>query len=225
MNQTPTETEVDDYPPISALNHLLYCERRCALLRVDGAWTENVHTLAGRLDHRRAHSTTDRTEPSGRTARGLRLVSHRLRLAGVADLVEFRQGLPGSSGVPFPVEYKQGRRRRWVNDDVQLCAQALCLEEMLGVAVGRGAIYHVKSRARREVAFSATLRAETEVAVTQLHAIIAAGRIPPAVLKPRCRGCSLRGVCLPEAFGNPARVERMVLDLFRADSSDPRSSS
>ena len=96
---------------------------------------------------------------------------------------------------------------------------------MLGVAVDRGAIYHVKSRARREVAFSAPLRAETEAAVGRLHAIVASGRVPPAVIKPRCRGCSLRGVCLPDAFGHPARVGRMVLDLFRADSSDPRSPS
>jgi len=220
----PMPNEIDDYAPISALNHLLYCDRRCALLRVDGAWTENVHTLGGRLDHRRAHEATDRTERSGRTARGLRLVSHRLRLVGVADLVEFRPGAPGAAEVPFPVEYKRGKRRRWINDDVQLCAQALCLEEMLGVAINGGAIYHVKSRARREVAFASSLRDETEAAITRLHAMVASGRVPPARLKPRCRGCSLRGVCLPEAFGHPGRVGRMVLDLFRADSSDPQSS-
>ncbi len=224
MNIAANEPEIDDYPPISALNHLLYCERRCALLRVDGAWAENVHTLGGRLDHRKAHESTDRAERSCRTARGLRLISHRLRLVGVADLVEFRAGLPVAAEIPFPVEYKRGKRRAWVNDDVQLCAQAFCLEEMLGVGVDRGAIYHVKSRARREVAFAAPLRAETEAAIGRLHAILASGVIPEAVLKPRCRGCSLRGTCLPEAFGHPSRVGRMVRDLFRADASDPRTS-
>ena len=135
----------DDYPPLSALNDLLFCARRCYLHRVEGVWVENAHTLTGSLDHRRVHAVKDGDLASGRTARGLRLVSHALRVQGVADLVEF----PG--GVPFPVEYKRGKRRKWDNDDVQLCAQALCLEEALGVAVPAGAVFHVLSKRRRDV--------------------------------------------------------------------------
>lgn len=221
MRPDDHRAEADDYPPLSALNHLLYCPRRCALLRIDGIWVENQHTLGGTLDHRRAHTASERTERSRRTARGLRLVSHRLRIAGVADLVEFRAEVPGGVEIPYPVEYKRGRRRRWDNDEVQLCAQALCLEEMLGAAVPSGAIYHTKSRGRREVEFTTALRDETEAAIGRLHDLLASRRVPTAELKPQCRGCSIRGVCLPEIFSRPERIERLARSLFRANLSDP----
>ena len=214
--------EGDDYPPLSALNHLLFCERRCALLRIDGVWVENVHTTGGTLDHRRAHTVSERARPSVRTVSGLRLISHRLRLTGIADLVEFRK--PASdvgSEAPYPVEYKRGRRKRWDNDEVQLCAQAICLEEMLGVPVPAGAIYHITSRGRREVIFGSALRAKTEAAAARLHELLAGTQIPAPELKPRCRGCSIRGVCLPEIFSQPKRVERLAARLFKADLSDP----
>jgi len=152
---------------------------------------------------------------------GLRLVSHRLRLTGVADLVEFREVEPNKGEIPYPVEYKRGRRKRWDNDEVQLCAQALCLEEMLGIAVPTGAIYHVTSRARREVEFNPVLRAKTETAVARLHELLASRRVPAPEIKPRCRGCSIRGVCLPEIFGHPERVARLTARLFKAVLSDP----
>lgn len=214
-------SEGDDYPPLSALNHLLFCERRCALLRIEGVWVENVHTTGGRLDHRHAHAVTERSRRSGRTTSGLRLVSHRLRLTGVADLVEFREEGSNGNGIPYPVEYKRGRRKRWDNDEVQLCAQAICLEEMLGVTVPGGAIYHVTSRGRREVEFTPSLRAKTEAAAARLHELLASCQVPAPVLKSRCRGCSIRGVCLPEVFGHPERVDRLTAMLFKADLSDP----
>src|SRR5207237_90075 len=131
----------DEFQPIRALNDLLFCERRCALHRLEGLWVENVYTVEGSQGHRNAHAEPSSEELSagGRIVRGLWLRSNRLRLVGVADVVEFRPE-------PFPIEYKRGRKRRWDNDDVQLCAQALCLEEMLGVAVPRGAIFHVRSK-------------------------------------------------------------------------------
>jgi CRISPR-associated exonuclease Cas4 len=221
MTTASPVAESDDYPPLSALNHLLFCERRCALLRIEGVWVENVHTTGGTLDHLRAHAVSERSRAAGRVASGLRLVSHRLRLTGVADLVEFRPGGQGQDEIPYPVEYKRGRRKRWTNDEVQLCAQALCLEEMIGVAVPAGAIYHVTSRARREVEFTPTLRAQTETAAARLHELLATRQVPPPELKPRCRGCSIRGICLPEIFGHPERIERMTKRLFKADLSDP----
>lgn len=116
----------DDFLPLSALNDLLFCERRCALHRVEGVWTENVHTTEGRLAHRRVHDAEMReaSRDGTRALRGLRLRSERLRLIGVADLVEFRPG-------PYPVEYKRGKRRRWDNDDVQLCAHGCHVPEDL----------------------------------------------------------------------------------------------
>jgi len=237
----------DDYPPLSALNHLLYCERRCALLRIENVWVENAHTLSGTLSHQRADKPVDWKCENGREVHGMWLKSDRLRLVGKADVVEFQSVTStGERGgvsppvvlavakiehtggltpprspeenqheVPFPVEYKRGKRRKWDNDDVQLCAQALCLEEMLGVPVPRGAIFHIKSKRRREVIFTDKLRKKTEAAAARLHELMASGVTPAAVLKPQCEGCSLREVCLPELADQTARVERYCRELFQ----------
>jgi CRISPR-associated exonuclease Cas4 len=209
--------DTDDYPPLSALNDLLFCPRRCFLHRVEGIWVENVHTASGSLDHQRVHTARDADESPFRSARGLRLVSHRLRLVGVADLVEFHPDPAGGADVPFPVEYKRGRRRRWDNDEAQLCAQALCLEEMLGVAVPAGAIFHVKSKRRRPVAFDAALRRLTEEAAVRLHELLASRIAPPPVVHPKCRQCSLNSLCLPDLVAAQARYQRAARDLFRPE--------
>jgi CRISPR-associated exonuclease Cas4 len=156
------------------------------------------------------------------------LKSDRLRLVGKADVVEFqpvgeslrdslasRRDATTLNEIPYPVEYKRGKRRKWDNDDVQLCAQALCLEEMLGVEVPRGAIFHIKSKRLREVIFTDKLRKKTEATAARLHELIASGVTPPAVLKPQCDGCSLREVCLPELADQTARVERYCRELFQ----------
>ncbi|MBI3408669.1 MAG: CRISPR-associated protein Cas4 [Planctomycetes bacterium] len=116
--------------------------------------------------------------------------------------------------IPFPVEYKRGRKRRWDNDEVQLCAQAMCLEEMLGVQVPAGAIFHVKTRRRREVSFTPALRAQTEDAARRLHELLASGRTPLPVFKPRCKGCSVRDLCFPQTLDNPARVRDYCRQLW-----------
>src|SRR5579885_3141566 len=148
MAESSTDSPHGDYPPLSALNDLLFCPRRCALHRSEGLWVENRHTVEGSHAHRVVHASPARASGEGayRSVRGLWLRSDRLRLVGVADLVEFRPQ-------PYPVEYKRGKRRRWDNDEVQLCAQALCLEEMLGASVPAGAVFHVRSGRRHEVNF------------------------------------------------------------------------
>jgi CRISPR-associated exonuclease Cas4 len=223
------DPEGDDLVPLSALNALLYCDRRAALRHIEALYVHNEHTLRGNQLHGRADRPGFERRRGVRTERGLWVVSRRLGLYGKADLVEFRRpagakphGKPVVE-VALPVEYKRGRSRRWDNDEVQLCAQALCLEEMLGVAVPEGAIYHARSRKRRPVAFDQDLRTRTEAAVTRLHALLAVVSIPPAVLKPQCRGCSLRGYCLPEAFAHPRRVQALAQSLFSAHASDPAS--
>lgn len=220
------DPEGDDLVPLSALNALLFCDRRAALRHLDGLYVHNEHTRRGDSLHKRADRPGFEKRKGVRTERGLWIASRRLRLYGRADLVEFRRD-PGRKkpGVPlvetaYPVEYKRGKARKWDNDDVQLCAQALCLEEMLGREVPEGAVYHAVSKKRREVPFTPELRALTEAAVARLHDLLDSGSAPPPVLKPRCRGCSLRGLCLPEVFAEPAKVRRMARDLFSAKPSD-----
>jgi CRISPR-associated exonuclease Cas4 len=206
----------DDYQPIRALNDLLFCERRCALHRIELIWIDNHFTVEGTAGHAHAHREPSRRElaAAGRIVRGMWLRSDRLRLVGKADVVEFQPQ-------PFPIEYKRGRRRKWDNDDVQLCAQALCLEEMLQVEVPAGAIFHVSSKHRREVTFDAALRAKTEAAARRLHELMAAGVTPPAVLKPRCRGCSLRPLCLPAVLTEKTPIERYCRQLYRVGPDPP----
>jgi CRISPR-associated exonuclease Cas4 len=201
--------EDEDLLPLSALNDLLFCPRRCALHRIEGVWVENAYTAEGTIAHKRVHTDPSASEEGAtcRVVRGLWLRSNRLRLVGVADLVEFRPE-------PYPVEYKRGKRRRWDNDDVQLCAQALCLEEMMAVAIPRGAIFHVRSKRRREVEFNLGLRQATEEAVARLHALIQSAQVPPPVLHPKCKACSLHEVCMPEFLSAPAAYRRAADQLF-----------
>jgi CRISPR-associated exonuclease Cas4 len=211
----PTSPDDDDFQPIAALNDLLFCERRCALHRIEQIWEDNVATLEGTLQHQRADSGKLEHTPEGRVARAVLLRCARLRLVGKADVVEFRRGVDGGE-VPYPVEYKRGRRRKWDNDDVQLCAQALCLEEMLGIHVPGGAVFHVKSKRRRDVAFTPELRAKTEHAARRLHELVASGLTPPPVLRPRCRGCSLHEFCLPELLPDQSRLRAYQRELYQA---------
>jgi CRISPR-associated exonuclease Cas4 len=206
---TDSDNPEDDYQPIRALNDLLFCERRCALHRIEQVWIDNQHTVQGTAGHTNAHRDLSRRERAadGAAERNMWLCSRRLRLVGRADVVEFHPQ-------PFPIEYKRGRRRRWDNDDVQLCAQALCLEEMLQTEVPAGAIFHQISRRRRDIVFDAALRTRTEEAVRRLHELLAAGVTPPAVLKPRCRGCSVRPLCLPEVLAEARHVEQYCQRLY-----------
>ncbi|MBI4424979.1 MAG: CRISPR-associated protein Cas4 [Elusimicrobia bacterium] len=202
--------------PVSAINQHLYCERRCALIHVEGVFTENIHTLEGSLLHETADSPGVETRPGVRVARALPLRCRRLGLTGKADLVEFH-ALPQGGERPVPVDYKHGRRQQWDNDDAQLCAQALCLEEMFGAAVPSGAIYHAGSKRRREVVFTPNLRELTERTVEAVRALIRESRLPPAELKPQCEGCSLRAVCLPEA-SRPGAAQKYARALFDASA-------
>lgn len=182
---------------ISALNQFVFCARRCALMHVEGIWQDNQHTVIGSLLHEHADAPGYETGEGVTLLRALPLYSARHGLAGKADIVELRPDRFGND-VPAPVEYKKGKRRRFDNDDVQLCAQALCLEEMFACEVPIGFIYHAASKRRREVIFDWQLRAETARTIQAVRELLASAEIPAAELKPRCEGCSLRGVCLPE---------------------------
>lgn len=202
----------DDNEPvlISALNQYVFCPRRCALMHVEGIWRDNEHTTVGTLLHDHADKPGYEVGESVTILRALPLRSIRYGIAGKADIVEMREGLPA------PVEYKKGRRRQFENDDIQLCAQGLCLEEMFACQVPVGYIYHAASKRRREVIFDWRLRQQTEAAIAAVRELLASGRVPAAELKPRCDGCSLRGVCLPELTGvnSASQQERYRLQLW-----------
>lgn len=185
--------------PISALQHLLFCERQCALIHIEGLWVENRLTAEGRLLHERAHEAPTEIRAGVRIARGLDLRSLRLGLVGKSDIVEFR--LSSGKRVPFPVEYKRGKPKAHDADRVQLCAQALCLEEMLGIEAPCGALYYGATRRRLDVMFDAELRETTAVTAQRLHSLVSDGRTPRAVREPKCDHCSLIGVCLPDSTG------------------------
>lgn len=186
--------------PLSAVNHFLYCERRAYLIHAEGVFIDNEHTVLGNLAHEHVDTPGYEQRAGWELLRALPLFSDPLGLSGKADLVEVRRD-PVTTRIlaARPVEYKKGPKRRWSNDEVQLCAQALCLEAMFGIVVDAGAIFHAASQRRTEVAFDATLRERTLAAILNLRSLIAAGKIPPAELKPQCDGCSLREICLPEA--------------------------
>ena len=197
-----TESE-DDALPISGLQHLAFCPRQWALIHLEQVWVENVRTAEGRLLHERADLPGESRRASVRTVRGMWLRSERLHLTGRADIVEFRPD-------PYPVEYKRGKSKPNDCDTVQLCAQALCLEEMLETTIARGAIFYGSPRRRLEVDFTSELRHRTEGLTATMHGLYRSGVTPAATPGPYCRNCSLVDVCLPEATSHNEVAARWV---------------
>ncbi len=196
----------DDALPISGLQHLAFCPRQWALIHLEQIWVENVRTAEGRLLHERADLPGESRRATVRTVRGMWLRSDRLRLTGRADIVEF---MPQ----PYPVEYKRGKSKPNDCDTVQLCAQALCLEEMLQTTIERGAIFYGNPRRRLEVDFTPELRARTEELSATMHRLYRSRITPAATPGPYCRNCSLVDVCLPEATSHDDAARWVTLQL------------
>lgn len=188
--------------PLSALQHHLFCPRQCALIHVEGLWAEDAATAAGRIMHERVDVVGMERRPGIRVARGVALRSLALGVAGRADVVEYA----GRPPRPMPVEYKRGKPKAHRADEVQLCAQAICLEEMSGVEVPEGALFYGETRRRVAVRFDAALRALTAATARAARADIAAGRTPGPVLTPACRRCSMHDLCNPERLQAPPAV-------------------
>ena len=186
---------------LSALQHYAFCPRQCALIHLELAWEENAHTALGRLMHENAHEGGSRMRDGVKVVTDLEVRCARLGLHGRADVVEFRRASGGWQ--PYPVEYKKGRPHAGSDaDEVQLCGQALCLEEMLDTEIPEGALFYGEARRRRVVRFDASLRARTEEVARAVRALLQSGVTPPAVERPWCAACSLNGSCLP---GLPTR--------------------
>jgi CRISPR-associated exonuclease Cas4 len=177
---------------ISALNQYVFCPRRCALMHVEGIWSENFHTAKGTILHKNADERGYETVREARCLHALPLYSEKYGLNGKADIVEIR------SDEIIPVEYKKGKKREFDNDNIQLAAQALCLEEMFQTVIKRGFIYHATSKRRREVLFDEALRRDTIATVENVRKLLQTQTIPAADFQPRCSGCSLYETCLPK---------------------------
>ena len=197
--------EIDDALPISGLQHLAFCPRQWGLIHIEQVWQENRLTAEGRLLHERADLPGQSRREELRTVRGMWLRSDRLALTGRADIVEFRPE-------PYPVEYKRGKRKPSDCDAVQLCAQALCLEEMLNARIPSGAFFYGEPRRRLEVLFTPELRDRTESLTATMHRLFRSGITPAAEPGPHCRSCSLVDVCLPSSTDSAADARRW-LDL------------
>jgi CRISPR-associated exonuclease Cas4 len=200
--------ETPDPIMLSALEHYSYCPRQCALIHVEQAWDENIYTMRGRDVHENVDVASSHELSGIRFERALPIWSERLNLVGKADMVEFH------GQVPYPVEYKSGRHRKGRHETLQLCAQALCLEEMFGVPVPKGALYWHGSRERREIAFTEAMRTQVVEVAAAVREMVAKRHTPPPVNDKRCKDCSLRESCLPTVVAEKARSVRAARCLF-----------
>lgn len=184
--------------PLSALQHWCYCPRQCALIHIEQVFADNLYTLRGQAVHRQVDEPGVDTRAGLRAERALPVWSDRLRLIGKCDVVEFE-----ADGTPYPVEYKVGSRAKaaWIAacDDLQLAAQALCLEEMTGKTVPAGALFYAKSKRRREVSIDAELRRRVEAATLDVRKLLDAAVLPASTFDERCAKCSLAEICQPQA--------------------------
>lgn len=198
----------EDFALISALQHWIFCPRQCALIHIEQQWEENLFTAEGRGIHEKVHETAIEVRDGVRIVRGLRLRSLKLRLVGQSDVVEFHEAsdgavVPGLKGRfrPYPIEYKRGIPKIDFSDEVQLCAQALCLEEMLSTYVPKGSLFYGRPRRRKEVEFTYALKQKTHEESYRLHEFISKKVTPKARYSKKCRTCSLIDLCIPKITG------------------------
>jgi CRISPR-associated exonuclease Cas4 len=220
----------DELLPISALQHLAFCKRQWGLIHLEGVWKDNVLTAEGILMHEKAHGEDAESRPDIRIARALRVRSLRLGIVGQTDIVEFHKTedvsnsitLPGVSGLWFPkvIEYKHGKPKIGIEDEVQLCAQCLCLEEMLNVKLTSASFFYGQPRRRQNVVLNRELREKTEELITLLRDLTAAGRTPEPEYSSRCRNCSLVEYCLPKIAGHNKSVKKYIQKMIEINTGE-----
>ncbi|MGA9364905.1 MAG: CRISPR-associated protein Cas4 [Bacteroidota bacterium] len=204
----------DDFIQLSALQHYVFCPRQCALIHIEGAWNENVYTVRGGILHEKVDADTYETRGTLKTVRGLRIHSFRYGLAGRCDVVEFRES-QGGSATPevVPVEFKSGQPKRDISDEVQLCAQAMCLEEMLNTTVKHGAFFYGRIRRRVQVELGDQLRKQTEEIIAAVRDIVSREYVPRAKYMKKCQSCSLLDTCQPKAMSE-RRLGQYMKELY-----------
>lgn len=209
----------DDYIPLSALQHYVFCPRQCALIHNECEWSENALTALGRVEHERVDTAPGSLRGNLYTARAVPLVSHHWKIRGVSDVVEYVQ--KGEESRITPIEYKHGKPKAHDADNVQLCAQALCLEEMHGCHVDFGYLFYHQLRRRSEVLFDDKLRQTTIRAIEGTRALLSGEELPAAVRRKECVSCSLYELCLPSPGGERASAynERHFRSLLSMDET------
>lgn len=188
---------LDDLIQLSSLQHFMYCRRQCALIHIEQLWSENIFTAEGRLMHDKADSNKFESRGNVRIDYSVPLRSLKLGLIGKADVVEFHKQ-DDRTWLPFPIEYKRGKPKLNDCDKVQLCAQAICMEEMLNVVIPEGALFYGQTRRRQDVTFDNALRTETEETARKVHELIDSGVTPKAEYSKKCKQCSLLELCMPK---------------------------
>jgi CRISPR-associated exonuclease Cas4 len=204
--------DAPDAIPLSALQHWIYCPRQCGLIHLEQAFEENIHTARGQAVHHLVDTPGYEIKSGVRVERALPVWSDRYNLIGKADLVEFHP-----DGTVFPVEFKHGAKRQKLHDDIQLAAQAICLEEMLGRPVPAGAIFHASSHRRREVLVTPELKRMVIETAEAIRSMLTLGQLPPPVNDARCRECSLKDICQPEALAQRSRQHQQRQNLFNPE--------
>ncbi|MDE5897949.1 MAG: CRISPR-associated protein Cas4 [Treponemataceae bacterium] len=202
-----------DYLPLSGLQHLRFCSRQCAFIHIEQLWVENFLTAAGRVLHEKVHSGIAESRNAVKTERNLNIASRTLGLAGQTDAVEFY-----SDGTVIPVEYKHGKPKGDTSDEVQLCAQAICLEEMLGCKITEAALYYFKIRKRLAIRITDELRKETADLADQFHHLVKDGRTPVADFSKKCESCSFLDSCFPDSAGRKKSVDIYIKRRIRSDA-------
>jgi CRISPR-associated exonuclease Cas4 len=217
----------DDFLPISALQHLVFCERQWALIHLEQLWSENILTAQGNIMHKKVHEMEHELRSNTIIAMGLPLRSFSLGLIGKADVVEFvaicdgneRNGveLDGYAGYwkPMPVEYKRGKPKEDHSDEIQLCAQAMCLEEMFGIEINEGALFYCRPHRRSRVRFDNMLRSKTTEVAKQLHSMTQIKKTPYKTFSKKCLSCSLYNYCMPKSAGKGKNVSLYIRQLIQ----------
>jgi CRISPR-associated exonuclease Cas4 len=204
----------DQFIQLSALQHYVFCPRQCALIHVEDVWRDNLLTVRGNILHEKVDTDTYETRGALKTVRGLKIHSFRLGLAGRCDVVEFRVASNGNHEA-VPVEFKAGQPKWDVSDEVQLCAQALCLEEMLRVPIPQGVFFYGRIRRRVPVELGGQLRKHTEEIIVAVHDLVSHKHVPRAKYMQKCRNCSLLDICQPKAM-NERKLHNYLEGLYQS---------
>jgi len=201
----------DDFLQLSGLQHFVFCKRQCALIHIEQAWSENVLTAEGRIMHENVDKERIKNKADIKIVHGMPLYSFELGLSGKADTIEFQKTKSNDKWIPFIVEYKHGKPKIDDSDKIQLCAQAICLEEIMKVKIQSGALFYGRTRHKLNVTFDDTLRQKTKETAMELHNFIEEGKTPPPVYKPKCKSCSFFDECLPKTIEKGISTKEYLL--------------